>query len=183
MMTKLAGKERRIPSWLFAIAILLLAAPVIVSRARANAKEDTARAGDDAAVRQVVAGFSDGWNKHDARAMCASVAEDVRWVGWRGDVYENRKGVEDNHATLFADLYKNTHRTDVVKSVRYLAPDLASVDDFWSMTGARTRDGADWPYREGYANFLMAKRGGRWMIVVSHTADFNAKAPAAKSGN
>jgi hypothetical protein len=55
------------------------------------------------------------------------------------------------------------------------------VDNYWTMTGAKTRDGADWPYREGYVNYLMAKRNGRWVIIVSHTADFNAKAPNSAS--
>jgi len=55
------------------------------------------------------------------------------------------------------------------------------VDNYWTMTGAKTRDGADWPYREGYVNYLMAKRGGHWVIIVSHTADFNAKAPGSAS--
>jgi hypothetical protein len=27
---------------------------------------------------------------------------------------------------------------------------------------------------------VMAKRNGRWIVIVSHTADFNATAPAAK---
>jgi uncharacterized protein (TIGR02246 family) len=112
--------------------------------------------------------------------MCASLAEDVQWVNWRGEVLNSRQGVEDEHAKLFAGLYKNTHRTDTVKSIRYLSPELALVDNYWTMTGARTRDGADWPYRAGYASFLMAKRGGRWIVIASHTADFNAKAPAAK---
>ena len=180
MTTRMATAAIADPRRLVATLILMLALPLTISLARANATEDAKRSGDDAAVREVVAGFSDGWNRHDARAMCASAAEDVRWVGWRGDVYESRKEVEDNHAALFADLYKNTHRTDIVKSIRYLGPELASVDDFWTMTGARTREGAEWPYRAGYANFLMAKRGGRWVVIVSHTADFNAKAPAAK---
>jgi uncharacterized protein (TIGR02246 family) len=179
MTTRVASVAIREPRWLVAL-IFMLAAPLTIGVAFANATDDPARAGDAAAIREVVAGFSDGWNRHDARAMCASVAEDVRWVGWRGDVSQSRKVVEDNHATLFADIYKNTHRTDVVKSISYLGPELASVDDFWTMTGARTRAGADWPYREGYANFLMAKRGGRWIVIVSHTADFNATAPAAK---
>jgi uncharacterized protein (TIGR02246 family) len=180
MTTRGASAAMRDSRSLVAILIVMLAVPLKISLAHANAAEDSRRAGDDAAVREVVAGFSDGWNRHDARVMCASVAEDVRWVGWRGDVSESRKEVEDNHAALFADLYKNTHRTDIVKSIRYLGPELASVDDFWTMTGARTREGADWPYRAGYANFLMAKRGGRWIVIVSHTADFNAKVPAAK---
>jgi uncharacterized protein (TIGR02246 family) len=179
MKTKVTSAVARDLGWVVAILILMLATPLTIGLTRAAATDDAASSGEDAAVKQVVAGFSDGWNSHDARAMCASLAEDVRWVNWRGEVSGSRKEVEDEHATLFADLYKNTHRTDSVKSIHYLGPELASVDDYWTMTGARKRDGTDWPYRAGYASFLMAKRGGRWIVIVSHTADFNAKAPAA----
>jgi uncharacterized protein (TIGR02246 family) len=166
---------------ILAIVIVLLAAPVAISLARAAADKpsNSGTSEDEAAIKQVVAGFSDGWNSHDAHAMCSSLADDVQWVSWRGDVSHSRKQVEDDHATLFSGLYKNSHRTDTVKGVRFLTPELASVDNYWSMTGAKMRDGSDWPYRAGYVNFLMAKRGGRWVIIVSHTADFNAKAPDA----
>jgi uncharacterized protein (TIGR02246 family) len=180
MTTKVASTATRDLTRVLAILILMLATPLTIRLALAEATDDTPHNGDDAAVREVVAGFSNGWNTHDAHAMCASLAEDVQWVSWRGEVSGSRKEVEDDHARLFADLYKNTHRTDTVKSIRYLGPELVLVDNYWTMTGAKTRDGADWPYRAGYASFLMAKRGGRWMVIVSHTADFNAKAPAAK---
>jgi uncharacterized protein (TIGR02246 family) len=166
---------------ILAVVIVFLAAPLAIGLARAAADNprNSGAPEDEAAIRQVVAGFSDGWNSHDAHAMCASLADDVQWVSWRGDVTPSRKQVEDDHATLFLGLYKNSHRTDTVKAIRYLTPELASVDNYWSMTGAKMRDGSDWPYRAGYVNFLMAKRGGRWVIIVSHTADFNAKAPDA----
>ena len=166
---------------ILAIAILFLAAPLAINLARAAA-DNPGNAGapeDEAAIKQVVAGFSNGWNNHDAHAMCASLADDVQWVSWRGDVSHSRKQVEDDHATLFAGLYKNSHRSDAVKTIRYFTPELASVDNYWSMTGAKKRDGSDWPYRAGYVNFLMAKRGGHWVIIVSHTADFNANGPEA----
>jgi uncharacterized protein (TIGR02246 family) len=164
---------------ILAIAILFFVASLAIDLARAAGDQpgNSGAPEDDAAIRQVVAGFSDGWNSHDAHAMCLSLADDVQWVSWRGDASHSRKQVEDDHATLFAGLYKNSHRTDTVKSIRYLTPELASVDNYWSMTGAKMRDGSDWPYRAGYVNFLMAKRSGRWVIIVSHTADFNAKAP------
>jgi len=165
---------------LAAIAILF-AVPLTMSLApgAAGKPADSGATGDEAAIKQVVGGFSAGWNSHDAHAMCSSLADDVQWVSWRGDVSHSRKEVEDQHATLFAGLYKATHRTDTVKAVRFLTPELASVDNYWTMTGAKTREGADWPYREGYVNYLMAKRNGRWVIIVSHTADFNAKAPVS----
>jgi len=163
-----------------AILIVLLVAPLAISVARAVAADDSANSREDAALKQVVAGFSDGWNNHDAHAMCLSLADDVQWVNWRGEPLGTRQAVEDEHARLFADLYKNTHRTDVVKSIRYLSPEFAVLDDYWTMTGARKRDGSDWPYRAGYANWVMAKRNGHWIVIVSHTADFNATAPDAK---
>lgn len=161
------------------ILIVLFGATVAISLARdpLGKPSDSGTASDDMLIKQVVAGFSNGWNSHDARAMCASLADDVQWISWRGEVSHTRKEVEDQHATLFAGTYKNTHRTDTVKSIRYLTSELASVDNYWTMTGAKTRQGADWPYREGYVNYLMAKRDGHWVIIVSHTADFNAKAP------
>jgi len=163
-----------------AILILLFVTPLAIGLARASAADDSANSNEDAALKQVVAGFSNGWNTHDAHAMCVSLADDVQWVNWRGEELGTRQGVEDEHAKRFADLYKNSHRTDMVKTIKYLSPALAVVDDYWTMTGARKRDGSDWPYRAGYSNFLMAKRNGRWIVIVSHTADFNATAPAAK---
>jgi uncharacterized protein (TIGR02246 family) len=164
------------------VAIMLTALALPLALALARAAVDKGSAGspeDEAAIRQIVAGFSSGWNNHDAHEMCASLADDVQWVSWRGDVSHSRKQVEEDHSMLFAGLYKNSHRTDNVKAIRFLALDLASVDNYWSMTGAKKRDGSDWPYRAGYVNFLMAKRGGRWQIIMSHTADFNATAPEA----
>ena len=163
-----------------AILVVLLAAPLATGLAPSDAGQDadSGAAKDAAAIREVVTAFSAGWNNHDAHAMCVSLADDVQWVNWRGEALHSRHEVEEQHATLFAGLYKNTRRTDAVKSIRYFTPELASVDNYWTMTGAKTRDGADWPYREGYANYVMAKRDGHWVIIVSHTADFNAKAPA-----
>jgi uncharacterized protein (TIGR02246 family) len=167
---------------LFTILLALVAMPFALTLARSTAaKPADAASADEAAIKQVVAGFSEGWNSHDAHSMCLSLADDVQWVNWRGEAVHSRKEVEDEHATLFSGLYKDTHRTDTVKGIRTLAPDLVSVDNYWTMTGAKRRDGSDWPYREGYVNYLMAKRNGHWIIIVSHTADFNAKGPGMGS--
>ena len=166
-----------------AISFILLFAMVLTAGmlfASASFGDDAVSTADDAALKEVVAGFSNGWNTHDAHAMCASLADDVQWVNWRGEVYTSRKAVEDEHAQLFTGLYKETHRTDEVKSVHSFGPGLVSVDDYWSMTGARKRDGSSWPYRAGYSNFVMAKRNGRWIVISSHTADFNAKGPTGE---
>ena len=172
-------KIKKFLAILMGLSAMLLAMSMACTAAARPA--GSAPAADEAAIKQVVAGFNNGWNAHDAHAMCMSLADDVQWVNWRGEALQSRKEVEDEHARLFAGLYKDTHRTDTVKTIRNLAPDLVSVDNYWTMTGAKKRDGSDWPYRAGYVNYLMAKRDGRWVIIVSHTADFNAKAPGSAS--
>ena len=163
------------------MALFAMTLAMIMARSAAASPADSVAAADEAAIKQVVASFSNGWNTHDAHSMCMSLADDVQWVNWRGEVSHSRKEVEDEHAKLFSGLYKDSHRSDTVKAIHNLAPELVSVDNYWSMTGAKRRDGSDWPYREGYVNYLMAKRDGHWVIVISHTADFNAKAPGSAS--
>lgn len=165
---------------LLVVSALILAVVISIGLAQAAFANESANPREDAAIKKIVADFSNGWNTHDAHAMCTSIAEQVEWVNWRGEPLGTRQEVEEEHAKLFADLYKNSHRTDEVKSIKYISPELAVVDDYWSMTGAKKRDGSDWPYRAGLYSFLMAKQNGRWMVIVSHAADFNAAAPAAK---
>jgi uncharacterized protein (TIGR02246 family) len=174
MNTKAANRN----PWKLWLGLVLLAAmPLAMVLAPAAGADESANSKDDAAIKQIVADFSNGWNTHDAHAMCVSLAEKLEWVNWRGEALGTREAVEKEHAELFSDLYKNSHRTDEVKSINYLNPELAVVDDYWSMTGAKKRDGSDWPYRAGLYTFLMAKRNGRWLVIVSHAADFNAQTP------
>jgi uncharacterized protein (TIGR02246 family) len=158
-------------------AALLLTITTAWSQAAGPAASD--RPADDAAINKVVAGFRDGWNNHDAQAMCSDLADDVQWVAWSGGAVNNKQGVVNMHLRAFSGELKDTRRTDTVKSIRYLGPDLASVDDYWTMTGAKKSDGSDWPYRAGYVTFLMSRRNGRWLVSISHSADFNAKTPPA----
>src|SRR5580658_6517576 len=123
MSAKTTGSVR-LRNYLLA-AVFFSMATFLVGFAPAAAADGSANSGDDAAIKDVVAAFSNGWNTHDAHAMCVSLADDVAWVNWRGEPLGTRKAVEEEHAMLFAELYKNTHRTDEVKSIKYVSPNLA----------------------------------------------------------
>jgi hypothetical protein len=58
--------------------IVLFAVPMAASLARdPKGKPADSGTADERAIKRVIAGFSDGWNSHDAHAMCASLADDV----------------------------------------------------------------------------------------------------------
>ena len=142
MNSKSMNTAIRVIQWLLAILILLLAMPFAAGSARAATTDDSAASGEDAAIKQAVAGFSNGWNAHDAHSMCASLADDVEWVNWRepGDTPEGRR-VRQAVRRPLQEYAPHGHREDHPLS----DPELAVVDDYWTMTGARKRDGSNGP--------------------------------------
>ena len=79
---------------------------------------------------------------------------------------------------LFAGNLKAVHRTDIVKSIRFLTPNLASVDADTLLTGTLAADGSEVPPRKGLMVTTMTKQNGRWLISVFHEVEFPPAPPA-----
>src|SRR6202021_2367050 len=105
------------PRRVLAILILVFAIALGIGFTRVASANESANSKDHAAIKEIVAGFSNGWNTHDAHSMCVSLDDHLLWVNWRGESLGTRQDVEEEHAKLFADLYKNTHRSDEVKYI------------------------------------------------------------------
>src|SRR5215469_369429 len=89
---------------------------------------------DKAAIQQFVTDFVNTWNNHDARGVAMHYVEDGDFTSVKGDVSHGRKELEDHYTTIFSTFLKNARTTDTVKSIRFLGPDLASVDIDWLVT-------------------------------------------------
>ena len=136
------------------------------------AKETPDNSADSAAVKQAVVNFIDCFNRHDAQATAMIFAEDADLTNTRGAVTHTRQGLQQLFTTLFAGRLKNAHRTIEVRSVRFLTPEIASVDSLWEMTGTRTDDGTELPTRKGILALVMTKQSGHWLITVYHEPEF-----------
>ena len=121
--------------------------------------------------------FEDAWNRHDAKAFAAVFAEDADFTNWRGSGASGRSKIEEFHAPMFATIFKNSHQKYTDIRTRFVRPDVAAVDVRWQMTGATDPQGNPWPERQGLLNFVMAKNGGQWQIVVMHNLDTSALPP------
>jgi len=68
--------------------------------------------------------------------------------------------------------------TDI--KIRFVRPDVAAVDVHWELTGQTDAQGNARPPRQGILNFVMAKKDGKWQIVVMHNLDLTALPPPPK---
>jgi uncharacterized protein (TIGR02246 family) len=145
---------------------------VSISASMSWAQMPTKMDADSAAIRQCVAAWEDAWNRHDAHATAMQYVEDGDFSSTTGVPSHGWKELEDHYNSIFTTFLKDAHRTDTVKSIRFLTPDIASVDIDWQMTGARTRDGQDAPNRKGLLTWIVTRHGGQWMITIYHESAF-----------
>jgi uncharacterized protein (TIGR02246 family) len=124
---------------------------------------------DTAAIKQFVAGFVDTWNSHDAKGVAMHYVEDGEFTSVKGEVSHGRKELEDHYTTIFTTFLKNAHTTDTVRNIRFLGPDLASVDLDWLVNEPSAPNGV---LRKGLLTWVLTKRNGQWMVLVYHEFAF-----------
>ena len=154
---------------------LLFSFSVAIAWAQKQSNMDDA---DSAAIKQSVAAFTDAWNRHDPHAVAMLYVPDGDFSSTQGLTSHSSKELEEHYVSIFGTFLKNAHRPDVVKSIRFLTPSIASVDIDWQMTGAKTPDGLDAPPRKGLLDWVMSKQNGQWMITIYHESLFTS--PPAK---
>jgi uncharacterized protein (TIGR02246 family) len=126
---------------------------------------------DEKQIKQVLTGFVDAWNQHDAKAFSMLFAEDADFTNVRGMSAHGRMEVEKVHAPRFATNFKDSNQKITEIKIRFITPDVAAVDARWEMTGAKGPDGQEIPLRKGLLNFIMTRPGGQWLITIMHNMD------------
>jgi len=157
----------RIPALLMTVLCVSAAPPAPGDKAK-----------DEAAIRELAAGFEKTHTAHDAKAFAALFAPDGEFTNVRGMTARGPKAIEEFHRPLFeGDTSKGNPsfkeavlKVDEVRT-RFLRPDVASVDILWTQTGSKAPDGKDRGTRKGLASWVVTKEGGAWHVAVMHNMD------------
>src|SRR5207248_11491805 len=86
---------------------------------------DTQHRADEQAIRQVVAGFVESWNRNDMHAFAGYCAPDADYVVITGRHLKGREEIEKYHAQLLNGQYKGSKLAGNPESLRFLKPDVA----------------------------------------------------------
>lgn len=149
---------------------LLLSFCFATSWARGQVKTNDA---DSSAIRRTISEWSSAFDRHDAHSCAMRFVADGDFVSVSGLTFHGREAIEHHYSVAFSSTLKSAHRTDTVKSIRFLSPKIASVDVDWEMTGSRTAEGTQRPPRKGLLEPVLVKQNGQWLIAVFHETEFN----------
>jgi uncharacterized protein (TIGR02246 family) len=158
-----------------AMAILLLVSlcPAMTwSKPAANPQE-----ADSAAVKKLFNDFNDAFNNHDAHAAAMLFTEDADYINIQAITTHGRAGVEEHLAPLFAGRLKTVHRDVSLRAIRFLRPDIATVDSDYESSGTMTPDGAAMPPAKGLYDWVVMKQDGHWLIAAWHESNLPAPPP------
>lgn len=154
--------------------LLLSLSTFAISQTASSQPKQKADSMDEMEIKKVLAEQVEAWNRHDAKAFSMVFAEDADFTNVVGTSAHGRAEVEKFHAPMFATIFKDTSLKITKTKIRFIKPDVAAVDAWWEMTGAKTREGKDIPLRKGLLNFVMTKEGGKWFITVMHNMNLPA---------
>lgn len=118
---------------------------------------------DEARIRQVGQQIEEGWNAHDGKAFAAPFAPDADYVVVNGMKHKGREAIEKGHTGIFTTIYKDSHNVGIVKSVRFLRPDVAVVHVEWNL---EFRSGGETTKGHAMNTMVMTKEGDKWSVAV-----------------
>ncbi len=140
---------------------------------------------DEEAVRRVVNGFPEAWNRHDMDAFGALFAPDADFVNVTGTHWKGRESIQLNHAfthgaipidsagvTVPRGIY-GIFKTSILHfkqiDIRFLRKDVAVAHVRTELLGdARTKDP-----RRTLVVMILTQGGGRWLIAVAQNTEIN----------
>jgi uncharacterized protein (TIGR02246 family) len=133
----------------------------------------------EAGIENVLNGFVESWNEHDAKKFSKVFTEDADCTNVMGDCFKGRFAIEEKHDPHFKTIWAHSILKITKSKIRHIKPDVAAVDAWWILEGLRTPDGNDRPPRNGLLNLIMTEHHGNWLITVMHNMDL----PGSKSQN
>ena len=116
-------------------------------------------AGDETAVKAVVARYVDAREKRDAAAIEALFTKDADQLVSSGEWRKGRDAVVKG--TLASSESSGGHRTITVENIRFVAPGVAVADGRYEITGMAS--GQD---RRMWSTFVITRGADGWKIAA-----------------
>jgi len=145
-------------SWGYVVPVALLVCLGTVYPASTNKEDErTIRGMVDQAVARL--------NVGDVTALDDFWDENADYVGVDGTLIKGRPQMR----AFFRRITESSkgQQTVSVEQIRFIAPELATVDGSWTVTGARGADGKELAPIKGRGFEVVQKRNGKWRFIAT----------------
>ncbi len=125
---------------------------------------------DEEAIHALIVAYQEAWNTKNAEAIGNLFAEDADFSSIYGQMLHGRAIIAEKHGVLFAGPQKESQQTRPKSGIRirFVKPDVASVDSISEIVGVVREDGSKTSLNRALSTFLLVKNAEKWEIAVFH---------------
>jgi uncharacterized protein (TIGR02246 family) len=133
---------------------------------------------DERAIQEILQQMEAAWNAYDSVGIAALFAEDANFIQIFGGQLDGRTAIEAAHRVIFNTIYKGSHATFMLRSIRFVRLDVAVV-----FAGAQVKFKENNEAREieTRPTFIVVKEEERWQIVTFQNTKVSQVPAAAQA--
>lgn len=136
---------------------------------------------DEEAIKQVIAGTTEAFSKHDAKAFTRFYTQDAELVTVRGERMKGAAEIEKGLTAIFATRAKSTTAKTLNVTIRFIRPDVAVAHVTNELSGLVSPSGDQLPPHRELSIRVLVKEQGAWLVTAFHNTIVRpVEAPASE---
>jgi uncharacterized protein (TIGR02246 family) len=132
---------------------------------------------DEAAIQAILQQLEAAWNAYDSVSFAALFAEDANFIHIFGGQLDGRTAIEAAHGVIFNTIYRGSHASFKLRSIRFVRPDVAVV---FARAHVDFNEGNETRELETRPTLIIAKEKAKWQIVALQNTRISEVPPAAQ---
>lgn len=133
---------------------------------------------DEAGIQDVVKQLEDAWNAHDSKSWAAHFAEDATFIQIFGGQLDGRGAIEGSHRAIFDTIYKGSHASLTLRSIRFVRPDAAVA---FTHAHLKFHEGGQPREIETRPTMILVKEQSKWQIMALQNTKISEVPVAAQA--
>ena len=118
---------------------------------------------DEQVIEGILQQIETAWNRYDSISFAAAFAEDANFIHIFGGQLDGRPAIEAAHRHIFETIYKGSHASFVLRSIRFLRPDVALV---FARAQVKFKEGNEAREIETRPTLVVIKEQEKWQISI-----------------
>ena len=134
-------------------------------------------AADEQVIQGILQQIESAWNRYDSIAFASAFAEDANFIHIFGGQLDGRPAIEASHRNIFETIYRGSHASFVLRSIRFLRPDVALV---FTRAHVKFKEGNETRDIETRPTLIVVKEQDKWQIVTFQNTKISEVPAAAR---
>jgi uncharacterized protein (TIGR02246 family) len=133
---------------------------------------------DAEAIQDILKQMEAAWNSYDSVSLAALFSEDANFIQIFGGQLDGRTAIEASHRVIFDTIYRGSHASFMLRSIRFLRPDVAVV---FAGAHLQFKEGNEIREMNTRPTLVVVKEQSNWRIVTFQNTKISEMPTAAQA--